>query len=253
MEKNKFVNLFNNYINKGNNEGSFSISNKMMSGEEEELAHAVSARVGVSYLDNSGDVENKDIIIRRVIHKNNDLIIEAFDESAKEARIFFASIIQKIIELSTQEEFDNPKDFLSLYMGIRDVNNLTDKASDFDTVISTVRSEVTALVFLASVDGHYMEAQKKMILQYIQERSKNIPINLDEVLMYLNRLHPDMDSFFSAIDDLSSQSSAVIQLFLECFVKLIYADNIVDSKEKIALSELLDTFKEDGLDIKIAV
>ncbi len=119
-------------------------------------------------------------------------------------------------------------------------------------VIATVKDEIIALVFLASVDGHYMDKQKVMIAEYILRRASGLDISKVEIMEYIDTVTPNLEDFYEAIDDLSEKSNVVLQLFIERFMQLIFADDIVDKNEKAILDEMIKTFKEDGFNIQIA-
>ncbi len=256
MEKNRFVDLFKNYANKGKSDdtsvkpGFSSITNKK---SDEELAHAISMRVGISYITEDKSIVEKIIVIRRILNQGNDLILNALDEQEGQPRMFYASRIKRITDITTGEHYGNAKDFIMTHAAVGDMHRTSDISDNFNRVINRVRSEVTALVFLASVDGHYMDSQKRMIVDYIALRNNDVHHSQNEIMRYIERLHPDLESFYDAIDDISNQNPAVIQIFMERFVQLVFADGFVNDKERMALAELVQTFKEDGIDLKISV
>ncbi len=132
-------------------------------------------------------------------------------------------------------------------------NKKTSEAAFSNEIFERIKNEIVALVFLASVDGHYMDSQKQMIASYVKSRMPGISNNDMEILSYIESVRPDIDSFYGAIDDLSEQNAVIIQVFMEKFVELIFADGYVNKNERTALAELVQTFKEDGIDLKIAI
>ena len=251
MKKDDFVNFISKVTR--TKDSSFRMSNKKH--EEGELVKAVSMRVGMVYVTPKKEAEFKNVIIRRVIEKGNDLILDALDEGVYEPRLFYASKIIKIKDYANDKNYDNPYDFLVRHIGIAGKKKLADKELNpiFSKIIEKMRYEITALVFLANIDGDYAEAEKDAIMEYIDRRCKGVEYDKVKLRQYLSRLTPDIASFKDAINGIASSQGVVIKMFTEQFIKMIYADGNVDGNEKTALKKLIASMREEGINIAIPV
>ena len=214
------------------------------------IAKGISLLVGVYYLNNDDETEKRRITIRRLWQQNEEILIDAFCHETKAPRIFLLSRITKIVDLKTKRAFSNPTDFI--FNQISPQNSPTPSKADNQTssALGNVQNELTALVFLAQTDNEFSPIEKKVILDYIAKRNANINLNTNEISEYLDRLYPDEESFYDAIDSLLDKPENILTSFVETFIKLILSDGVIHDNEREFLAELLLVLKEEGIEIQ---
>ncbi|MGD9638696.1 MAG: hypothetical protein AB7U85_06515 [Alphaproteobacteria bacterium] len=220
------------------------------------LARGISLLVGVFYLNEYNELEKKRITIRRLWQQNDEVLIDAFCHETQAPRIFLLSRIQKIVDLKNKRAFSNPEAFIFSQIKTSEDDNSPKTASYTNTnsptaeVIRNLTDELTCLVFLAQTDNEFSPIEKKVITDYVIKRGESVELNPDEISDYINRIYPDEDSFYDALDDLLNKSEQVLTDFVETFIKLILSDGVIHDNEREFLSELLLVLKEEGIEIK---
>lgn len=214
------------------------------------LAKAVSQEVGIYYENKNGEVEKRKVTIRRIWQRGQEIMVDGFCHEVKAPRIFLASRIQKIVDLKKKKVYAQPKKFLlgeiaavpsSGSMGV----------SSTSQIIAKLRNELAALVFLAKVDDEFNPSEMKVIMEYTKSRSGNLKYNFEELRDHLERLVPDEECFYEAMDEILNQPIDIITAFVESFVKLILSDGVVHDDEREFLGELLQILREEGIELDV--
>lgn len=232
------------------------------------LASGISVLAEVDYTSLSGNAQHRDIVIRRVMKSGQDIFIDAFCLGIKAPRLIKMASIQKIKDKKSGQEFTNPADFFENVLGV-DVNEKAAGAPRFDlnsiqtplqassaskgelkTAIARTRNEITALMFIAGVDGNRDHVEFEQIAQYVHRRCPDLVFKDEDLYQYLNMLYPDQESFYQSMERILGNEGWVVKLFLEHMIHLISSDGKIDEKERIFLAEVMTILKNEGFVIK---
>lgn len=220
---------------------------------KETLSSSTESRAGVSFLaavryqSLSGNLKNRDILIRRVIKHRNAYYLDVLAMDVHSPRLISVSQISFIRDKNSVEGYSNPYRFLQEVLGV-DVDNslLPDEMSDFAKVIKETGDELTVLMYLIAVDGIRSSAEREKVLIYVKQRVPYLKYDELQLNDYLISLAPDEDSFSMAFQHVMRKGIVVIQPFMETVLKIIMADGHVHEKERAFLARLIDTLKQAG-------
>jgi hypothetical protein len=214
------------------------------------IAKAISALVGIYYEDKNGEVSKRKITIRRIWQRGQEVLIDGFCHEMKAPRIFMASRIQKIFDIKNKKAYSNPKQFLlSQIAAVSEGGGMGKTAAS--KIIASIRNELSALTFLAKIDDSFDPAEMKVILEYVRKQSDGAKYDSTEIKDYVERLYPDEECFYDAIDGILDADINYISNFVETFVKLILADGLVHDEEREFLAEMLETLREEGIELDV--
>lgn len=256
--KNKLLGFFKKFgdkkSKKSNDKPARSSKNDVKRGEKLEsaksVAKSISALVGIYYEDKNGKVTKRKITIRRIWQRGKEVLVDGFCHEVKAPRIFMASRIQKIFDIKNKKAYNDPKKFL-----LGKIAAVTDQGGMGKTsaakIIETVRDELSALTFLAKIDDNFDPNELKVILEYVRKLSGGAKYDSAEVREYIERLYPDEECFYEAMEDILDKDVDFITAFVETFVKLILADGLVHDDEREFLAELLQILREEGIEIDV--
>lgn len=231
------------------------------------LASGISVLAEVDYTSLSGKKQHRDIVIRRVIRSGKDIFMDAFCLEIKAPRLIKISNIQKIKDKKSSKEYDNPFDFLENQLGIEleekkssssfDLNSIqsplqasSSSKGELKTAIARTRNEITALMFIAGVDGKRQQEEFSQIAQYVHRRCPDLVFKDEDLYQYLMMLYPDQESFYQSMERILGNEGWVVKLFLEHLIHLISSDGTIDEKERIFLAEIMTILKNEGFLIK---
>lgn len=215
------------------------------------IASSISALVEIEYMNKDGHPKSDKITIRRLWQQGDDIIVDAFSHSKDAPRMYKEINIRKIIDTNSSEVYLQPKKFLLGQIAMIPGEEIAG-FSGTAQAINRLRYELSALIFLANVDGAFDDSEKALVKKYVKAKNTDVQINEEKLDAYIDRLYPDEDNFFEAIDNILSQKSDQIGEFMEFFTQLILADGVVDDSEKEFLAELVGILQEEGIEINAA-
>jgi hypothetical protein len=215
------------------------------------IASSISALVGIEYTNKDGHPRNDQITIRRLWQQGEEVIIDAFSHSKNAPRMYKESNIKKIIDIKADEVYLQPKKFLLGQIAMIPGEEIAG-FSGTAQAINRLRYELSALIFLANVDGSFDDCEKTLVKKYVKTKNSDIQVNEEKLDAYIDRLYPDEENFFEAIDKILNQKPDQIGEFMEFFTQLILADGVVDDTEKEFLAELVGILQEEGIEINTA-
>ena len=215
--------------------------------ESNENRVGVSVMVTVGYKSMTGNIKNRDFLIRRIIQSKNDYFLDGLAIDIHAPRLIKVSQISFIQDKVTRQTYSNPYRFLQDILGVHVQGGLlADTMTDFAKAIQETGHEITVLMYLVAIDGVRSSSERKKVLEYIKRR---VPyLNYDESKMndYLISMAPDDDSFSMAFQRVLKKGIVVIQPLFETVLSIIMADDQIHAKERAFLARLIDLLKQDG-------
>ena len=224
------------------------------------LLAGLSVRVLLKYASLSGEVKERQVVLRRIFKNRDEIFIDALCLDINEPRLIKFKSIVHIIDVNTKTFYPNPENFFEKVLGIdldeskkpvkkKEVKAL-DKSSllngELKTAINLTRYEITALLFVAGIDGHRDASEFRTILDYVHKRCANLTFNDLDLLNYMRLYYPDGQSFYYALERILGQEGWVVKMFVEKLMSLITADGKVHEKEKLFLADFLAVLDEEG-------
>ena len=91
-----------------------------------EDAAGISLLVSMSYKSLAGNLKDRDILIRRIIHSKGDLYIDGVAMDIRAPRLIKVGHISEIRDISSGRVYDNPYEFIQNRLGV----TVRDKVSD---------------------------------------------------------------------------------------------------------------------------
>ncbi len=225
---------------------------------QEALAQSAENRAGVSvvatigYKSITGNLKNRDFLIRRVIRHRNDYFLDGMAMDIQSPRLIKASQISFIQDKFSGKTFSNPYKFLQEILGV-DVDDslLPDSMTDFAKAIKETGSELTVLMYLVAIDGIRSAVEREKVLAYVRRRVPYLNYDENQMNDYLISLAPDEDSFSMALHRTLQKGIIVIQPLMETVLSIIMIDGEVHVKERAFLARLIDLLRQDGYEFNL--
>ena len=227
------------------------------------LATGISVAAEIEYNSLSGHHQDRHVIIRRVLKSNNEFFVDAFCQEIKAPRLIKLSSILKITD-KTGKVYENAFDFFENVLGIKlqkSTETIPSSAPQYQlsssmekgemkTAIDRTRNELTALLFVAAMDGHKDRVEYDKMAQYVHKRCPDLTFNNDDLIQYLTLINPDTQSFYLSLEKILGMDGWVVKMFLEALMTMIMSDGEVHEKEKLFLAELFRILEEEGFKIE---
>ena len=221
-----------------------------------ELGTGISLLVNMTYRSLSGNLKQRDVLIRRVLHVKNEFYIDGIAMDIRAPRLIKVSSIQRIQDLTSLRSWTNPLDFLhnriSIPVGTPE-QALPRPADDFAKVVERLGHEMTVLMYLVAIDGTRDKAEREKVLTYIRAQTTNLQYNPADLNDYLISLAPDEDCMTAALAHVLNKPQAFVQPFMEAVLDVITADGRVDNRERAFLIRLMDLLEQDGYTITLPI
>ncbi|MBO4520287.1 MAG: TerB family tellurite resistance protein [Alphaproteobacteria bacterium] len=212
------------------------------------IATALSVAVGFIYFEEDGQKVDRIITIRKLFFRQGDILIDAFCHDIAAPRLIAFSSGIKMYNLQSMKAYENPREFLLCRIaGLNETNNLGD--SSFAAVLSVVRYELAALVFVAKSDFNRTDEENDLILAYISQRCPTIDFDENEMLDYIAMLVPDEQSFSEALGIVVKQPQDVVLSFVRTFLQMMLSDGVLHENERELLAELLYLLQTEGIEL----
>ncbi|NCB49558.1 MAG: TerB family tellurite resistance protein [Alphaproteobacteria bacterium] len=246
--KNSLLSLFTKFSHK-NDEEDVSIQ-RTIQPQKGVLVAGISLKLVLKTTDNLGKTELFEALLRRVIKIKEDVFLDVLDIEKKAPKLVKISSIQEIKDTVRKVIFRNPYSFLLKSVGV-DLENKPENFSQFSLVLLRTRPEITALTYLALIDGHRDGSEEDLILDYVARKCGDLKYNPEEVRTYIKSLIPDESCFYEAMLYLLNKENWEIKLFMETVIRLILSDGVVHKNEQNFLDELIIVLQNEGIDIQI--
>jgi len=225
---------------------------ELLDSDGKELASGLSVLVGIYYVSKSGDIDKIKVTIRKIWQKENEVFVEGFCHNNKKPVKLRASRMKKIIDLHTKETYVQPRKFLLGQVAVTPGSEVAG-FSPTAQAINRIRNELAILVFLAKIDKDFDVSESNIIIGYVRKRCSDLRYVPEEVKSYIDKLSPDEDNFYDAMEEVLELGDDELKEFVETFVQVILADGVVDDEERIFLAEMLQIMEEEGIDIDIGI
>lgn len=225
------------------------------------LATGISVAAEIEYTSLSGNHQDRHVIIRRVIKSGKEIFIDAFCQEIKAPRLIKLSSISKITD-QTGKVYSNPVDFFENELGVQlQEKKPTSTAPQYQfsstmtngemkTAIDRTRNELTALLFVAAMDGHKDRIEYDKMAQYVHKRCPDLTFNDADLVHYLTMINPDTQSFYLSLERILGMDGWIVKMFLEALMEMIMSDGEVHEKEKLFLAEFFRILEEEGFKIE---
>lgn len=206
----------------------------------------VSELVAIRYVDAKGNRSTRRVTVRRIYEKDADLALACYCHERRAPRLFLASRIEELIDLSTGEAFDDAPLFLRRHVAFDPAAGGA-KADATRQALDRVRPDLAVLVFLAACDGSFDPEERDAILEYVAERCGDLDYDHTRVFGYVSRLHPDEDTFFDAIETLAEREDSDLAALARGAVAVVEADGVIDDAEFAFITAMREAFAEYGI------
>ncbi|MBQ9089460.1 MAG: hypothetical protein IJY58_00210 [Alphaproteobacteria bacterium] len=215
--------------------------------QSDENRVGISVMVSVGYKSMTGNIKNRDFLIRRIIQNKNEYFLDGLAIDIHAPRLIKVSQISFIQDKVTRHTYSNPYQFLQDILGVQVQRDLlTDTMTDFAKAIQETGQEITVLMYLVAIDGVRSSIERKKVLEYIKRRVPYLNYDEDKMNDYLISMAPDDDSFSMAFQRVLKKGIVVIQPLFETVLSIIMADEQIHAKERAFLARLIDLLKQDG-------
>lgn len=218
----------------------------------DERRAGVSLLVSISYESISGNLKNRDFLIRRIVRHRGEYYIDGLASDIRLPRLIKVDQISFIREKASQKGYSNPYRFLQEVLGV-EIDNalLPEEMSDFAKAIKETGNELTVLMYLVAIDGVRSKSEREKVLAYIKRRVPYLEYDEDEMNEYLISLAPDEDSFSMAFHKVLRKGIIVVQPLIETVIEIIMADGEIHAKERALLARIIDLLKQAGYEFQL--
>ena len=222
------------------------------------LAGGISVNVIMKYISLSGEQKQRDVVIRRVFKNGKGFLVDALCLDIKAPRLIKMDNIEQVIDKRTKKTYSY-KEFFKDILGLKideekdhstPVMKSSFKNGELKTAIDKTRHEITALLFMAGVDGHRDNRELAKIVEYVHKRCPDLTFEDEGLLDYFKLNYPDTQSFYFSLERILGNDGWIVKMFLEKMMALIVADGRIDSKEKMFLADFLRVLEEEGFELK---
>lgn len=213
----------------------------------------ISARVLMKYYSLSGELKERQVVLRRIFKNKSEIFIDAFCLDINEPRLIKLKNVLQVVDINTKTLYANPENFFEDVLGIdlkeKEKTHLEASSlskGELKTAINLTRYEITALLFIAGVDNQRDDEELKTIVDYVHTRCPNLTFNDKDLMDYLHLYYPDSQSFYFALERILGQEGWIVKMFIEKLKSLIVADGKVHEKEKLFFADFLAVLEEEG-------
>jgi len=225
-------------------------------GQAQEANTGISLLVTLKYQSLSGNLKERDILIRRVIRNKTELYLDGVAMDIRAPRLIQVSRIREIRDITTGRIYTNPFEFVETRLGVHPVGQSAaatpaQKKNDFAQVIERTGHEMTVLMYLVAIDGKRDKSERDTVFKYIRSRTPDLTYPDSDLEEYLISLAPDTESFTAALGQVLKEEKSVVQLFVEAILDVIMVDGRVDDRERSFLVRLMSILEQDGYEITL--
>ena len=216
------------------------------------LEGGISARVLMKYTSLSGELKEREVVIRRVFKNGKGFLLDVLCLDINAPRIIKLQNVLQVTDKITNKSYTYKeffKDILALNAAKETANSTSKQPSsapigesslkdgELKTAIDRTRHEITALLFISAVDGQRDERELQKIIEYVHKRCPDLTFDDSKLLDYLHMNYPDTQSFYFSLERIVGNEGWIVKMFLEKLMALIVADGRIDDKEKLFLAE----------------
>lgn len=228
---------------------------------KDERGVGISILVSMSYTSMSGNVKDRDILIRRVVKSGKNFFIDGLATDIKMPRLIKVSDITQIRDMTSGRVYTDAKEFIEKRLGIPLSNGVEStptaqqnepQKSDFQKVIERTAPAMTVLTFLSSIDGVRRPAERAEIVKHVRSRTTDLNYADTELEEYLIALAPDLESFKMALQVVLSKDKKVVQSVVQAMLAVITADGKVEDKERAFLSRIISILEQEGFEFNLS-
>ena len=219
----------------------------------QEKRTGISVLVSMTYQSLSGNIKNRDVLIRRIINSKGEFYIDGVALDIRAPRLIKLSCVSEIRDTVSGHIYTNPKEFVQKHLGVSTENKPIPEKDGFETLIDRTGSEMTVLMYLVAIDGKRDKTERQKVFDYIKSRTADLSYEDDRLNDYLISLAPDEECFSTALASVLSKEQSVVQPFVETIMDIIMADGQVDNRERAFLIRIMDLLEQDGYDIRLPI
>lgn len=223
---------------------------------QDERGVGISILVSMSYKSLSGNVKNRDILIRKIVQSHGEFFINGLAMDIKAPRLIKVKEITEIRDITTGRVYVNPVEFIEKRLGIpliADVQKAKTVQSDFQKVIERTGPAMTVLMYLSGIDGVRRPAERQKIVDHVRSRTQDLNYSDEELNEYLISLAPDLESFKMALQQVLSKDKDVIQKVVQSMLSIITVDNKIDDRERAFISRIISLLEQEGFEFNLPV
>jgi len=225
-------------------------------GSKDERGIGISMLVSMSYKSLSGNVKNRDILIRRLVQSRGEFFINGLAMDIKAPRLIKVKDISEIRDVIMGKVYTNPVEFIENRLGIplvSDAQKAKSVQSDFQKVIERTGPAMTVLMYLSGIDGVRRPAERQKIMDHVRSRTQDLNYSDEELNEYLISLAPDLESFKMALQQVLSKDKDVIQKVVQSMLSVITIDNKIDDRERAFISRIISLLEQEGFEFNLPV
>ncbi len=223
---------------------------------KDERGVGISMLVSMSYKSISGNVKDRDILIRKIVQSHGEFFINGLAMDIKAPRLIKVKDIIEIRDITTGRIYQNPVEFIEKRLGIplvADPQKAKVVQSDFQKVIERTGPAMTVLMYLSGIDGIRRPAERQKIVEHVRSRTTDLNYSDEELNEYLISLAPDLESFKMALQQVLSKDKDVIQKVVQSMLSVITVDNKIDDRERAFISRIISLLEQEGFEFNLPV
>ena len=228
------------------------------------LVGGVSTRVKMKYTSLSGELKEREVVIRRVFKSGKDFLIDALCLDINAPRLIKMSNILQLVDIQTKTLYTKSEVFFDEVLGV-ELNekpkqvqiqpqneyrfNSSLKNGELKTALDMTRHEITALLFVSGLDGDKDIRELQKVVEYVHRRCPNLSFDDAQLLHYLQINYPDTQSFYFSLERILGKEGWIVKMFLEKLLELVVADGKKDEREKLFLADFFKILQEEGFEL----
>lgn len=214
----------------------------------------ISILVGLSYNSLSGNVKDRDFLIRRVVHSKNEMFLEGLAMDIRAPRLVKVTSITQIRDIGSGRVYDNPYKFIQDKLGIAIPDEiLPEQLPSFADVIKRMHNEIAVLMYLVALDGIREKAERNAVAKYVKEQTTDLKYTDEELNDYLISIAPDAESAGMAFQRILVKDKSSIQYFMEAMINVIMSNGGADPKQRVFLSKVMDLLEQQGFKLNLSL
>lgn len=219
----------------------------------QEKRTGISVLVSMTYQSLSGNIKNRDVLIRRIIKSKDSFYIDGVALDIRAPRLIKVSSVSEIRDTVSGHIYTNPLEFIQKHLGLSTENTPVSQKDGFEQLMERAGDEMTVLMYLVAIDGKRDKTERQKVFDYIKSRTADLSYEEERLNDYLISLAPDEACFSTALASVLSKGQSVVQPFVETVMDIIMADDHVDNRERAFLIRIMDLLEQDGYDIRLPI
>ena len=198
---------------------------------------------------NKGRLFNKNVAIKNVFHKENDIYFELYFYKTNRLLILNSLNICDLLDLDSDRYYKSVKEFYDEYHQV-DEDQIGNINLGTNKLLSNLELDIVILMFLAKKCGECTKLKSNLIEEYIFSL---IDFSNADRLRYVQgvllEINPTIANYYNQLNKINSKTPQELYKLLECALKVCRSDGALIYNEKLYLSEFMQALRNEGVNI----